>query len=399
MSSSTSNLLENAGRNVGLLAACQAMLFTNNSTLIAINGLAGFALAPYVSLATLPVTCWVAGGAIATMPASQYMKRVGRRTGLLHGASIGIIGALLCAAAIWQASFWMLCFGSLVFGGFNAFGQYYRFAAAEVAPPDFRATAVSLVLAGGLVGGILGPTTSRFTVDLIGPRFTGAYLALIAFVLLTIAILSRVRIPDLSAAEQAATGRPMSVIARQPKYIVAVLSGAISYGVMNFLMTSTPIAMGVCGHPYGDAAFVISSHVVAMFAPSFVTGPLIKRAGVIPVMLAGAALNIAALSVALSGVAVANFWWSLVLLGVGWNFLYIGATNLLTETYRPEERAKAQGVNETAIFVMMALSSFSSGMIVTNAGWEKVNYAASPLIAVVILALAFLFLRNRQARA
>ena len=399
MSSSTSNPLENAGRNVGLLAACQAMLFTNNSTLIAINGLAGFALAPYVSLATLPVTCWVAGGAIATMPASQYMKRVGRRTGLLHGASIGIIGALLCAAAIWQASFWMLCFGSLVFGGFNAFGQYYRFAAAEVAPPDFRATAVSLVLAGGLVGGILGPTTSRFTVDLIGPRFTGAYLALIAFVLLTIAILSRVRIPDLSAAEQAATGRPMSVIARQPKYIVAVLSGAISYGVMNFLMTSTPIAMGVCGHPYGDAAFVISSHVVAMFAPSFVTGPLIKRAGVIPVMLAGAALNIAALSVALSGVAVANFWWSLVLLGVGWNFLYIGATNLLTETYRPEERAKAQGVNETAIFVMMALSSFSSGMIVTNAGWEKVNYAASPLIAVVILALAFLFLRNRQARA
>ena len=399
MSSSTSNLLENAGRNVGLLAACQAMLFTNNSTLIAINGLAGFALAPYVSLATLPVTCWVAGGAIATMPASQYMKRVGRRTGLLHGASIGIIGALLCAAAIWQASFWMLCFGSLVFGGFNAFGQYYRFAAAEVAPPDFRATAVSLVLAGGLVGGILGPTTSRFTVDLIGPRFTGAYLALIAFVLLTIAILSRVRIPDLSAAEQAATGRPMSVIARQPKYIVAVLSGAISYGVMNFLMTSTPIAMGVCGHPYGDAAFVISSHVVAMFAPSFVTGPLIKRAGVIPVMLAGAALNIAALSVALSGVEVANFWWSLVLLGVGWNFLYIGATNLLTETYRPEERAKAQGVNETAIFVMMALSSFSSGMIVTNAGWEKVNYAASPLIAVVILALAFLFLRNRQARA
>ena len=399
MSSSTSNPLENAGRNVGLLAACQAMLFTNNSTLIAINGLAGLALAPYVSLATLPVTCWVAGGAIATMPASQYMKRVGRRTGLLHGASIGIIGALLCAAAIWQASFWMLCFGSLVFGGFNAFGQYYRFAAAEVAPPDFRATAVSLVLAGGLVGGILGPTTSRFTVDLIGPRFTGAYLALIAFVLLTIAILSRVRIPDLSAAEQAATGRPMSVIARQPKYIVAVLSGAISYGVMNFLMTSTPIAMGVCGHPYGDAAFVISSHVVAMFAPSFVTGPLIKRAGVIPVMLAGAALNIAALSVALSGVAVANFWWSLVLLGVGWNFLYIGATNLLTETYRPEERAKAQGVNETAIFVMMALSSFSSGMIVTNAGWEKVNYAASPLIAVVILALAFLFLRNRQARA
>jgi MFS family permease len=168
---------------------------------------------------------------------------------------------------------------------------------------------------------------------------------------------------------------------------------------MNFLMTSTPIAMRGCGHPYGDAAFVISSHVVAMFAPSFLTGPLIRRAGVIPVMLAGAVLNVAAIAVALSGLAVAHFWWSLVLLGVGWNFLYIGATTLLTETYRPEERAKAQGANETAIFVMMAISSFSSGMIVTEAGWEKVNYAASPLIAVVVVALAYLAMTGRKAKS
>jgi MFS family permease len=167
---------------------------------------------------------------------------------------------------------------------------------------------------------------------------------------------------------------------------------------MNFLMTSTPIAMGVCGHPYGDAAFVISSHVVAMFAPSFLTGGLIKRLGVIQVMLAGALLNIASIGIALAGVAVANFWWSLVLLGVGWNFLYIGATTLLTETYRPEERAKAQGANETAIFVMMAVSSLSSGMIVTNAGWEKVNFAAAPLIAVVIAALLYLFAEMRKKR-
>jgi MFS family permease len=392
-----SNPPQSEYRKVGLLAACQAMLFSNNSTLIAVNGLAGLALAPRAALATLPVTCWVIGGAIATMPASQYMRRVGRKTGLMHGASIGVLGALICAAAIWQASFWLLCFGALVFGSFNAFGQYYRFVASEVASPGFRATAVSLVLAGGLVGGILGPTASRYTVDLVGPRFAGAYLALIAFVLVTIAILSRIRIPDLSAAEQAASGRPMSVIARQPKYVVAVMAGAISYGVMNFLMTSTPIAMRGCGHPYGDAAFVISSHVVAMFAPSFVTGPLIRRAGVIPVMLAGAVLNVAAIAVALSGVAVAHFWWSLVLLGVGWNFLYIGATTLLTETYRPEERAKAQGANETAIFVMMAISSFSSGMIVTDAGWEKVNYAASPLIAVVVVALAYLAMKSRRA--
>ena len=383
---------------MALLAACQALLFTNNSTLIAINGLAGLALAPSATLATLPVTCWVVGGALATMPASQYMRKVGRQSGLMRGAAIGIVGALICAAAVWQASFWLLCFGTLVFGTFNSFGQYYRFVAAEVAPLEFRATAVSLVLAGGLVGGILGPSLSRVTIDLIEPKFTGAYLTLIAFILVTIAILSRIRVPNLSAAEQAARGRPLSEIARQPKYIVAVLSGAISYGVMNFLMTSTPIAMRGCGHPFGDAAFVISSHVVAMFAPSFLTGPLIRRAGVIPVMLAGAALNIASIAMAISGLAVANFWWAMVLLGVGWNFLYIGATTLLTETYRPEERAKAQGANETAIFAMMALSSFSSGMIVTNAGWEKVNYAAMPLIAIVIAALAFLSLTMKKSR-
>ena len=399
MSSTASNPPQAEGRKVGLLAACQAMLFTNNSTLIAINGLAGLALAPRASLATLPVTCWVVGGAMATMPASHYMKRVGRQAGLLHGASLGILGALVCAAAVWQASFWLLCAGALVFGTFNAFGQYYRFVAAEVASPDFRPMAVSLVLAGGLVGGILGPTTSRLTVDLVGPRFTGAYLALIAFTLVTMAMLSRIGIPNLSAGEQAATGRPMAQIARQPKYVVAVTAGAISYGVMNFLMTSTPIAMRLCGHPFGDAAFVISSHVVAMFAPSFVTGPLIRRVGVIPVMLAGAALNVAAIATALAGLSVANFWWSLVLLGVGWNFLYIGATTLLTETYRPEERAKAQGANEFAIFAMMTLSSFSSGMIVAGGGWEKVNYAASPLVAVVVAALLYLALHSRKAKA
>ena len=399
MSSNASKAARTANVNVGLLAACQAMLLTNNATLIAINGLAGLALAPHASLATLPVTCWVIGGAITTMPASLYMKKVGRRRGLIRGASVGIVGAAICASAIGQASFWMLCLGTLVWGAYNAFGQYYRFVAAEVAAPDFRATAVSLVLAGGLVGGFLGPSVSRFTVDLIEPRFAGAYLALIVFALVTMAILSRIRIPDPTAAEQAASGRPLSEIAAQPKYIVAVMSAAISYGVMSFLMTSTPIAMGICGHPYDDAAFVISSHVVAMFAPSFFTGGLIKRLGTIPVMLAGAALNAVCIGIALSGVTVANFWWALVLLGVGWNFLYIGATTLLTETYRPEERAKAQGINEFAIFAMMVLSSFSSGMIVTNAGWDKVNYAAVPLVLAVIVALVFLGLRQRMARA
>ena len=382
-------------RNVSLLAACQAMLFTNSATLIAINGLAGLALAPWKSLATLPVTCWVVGSALTTVPASLYMKRVGRRKGLMHGASVGILGALVCALAIWLQNFWLLCAGTLVWGTYNAFGQYYRFAAAEVASADFRPTAISLVLAGGLVGGILGPTTSRFTVDLLGPRFMGAYLALIVFSLAAIALLSFIRVPEPTAAEKAAPGRPMREIAAQPKFIVAVLAAAIGYGVMNFLMTSTPIAMGVCGHPYSDAAFVISAHVIGMFAPSLVTGRLIRTFGVLPLMLAGAVLNAAAIAIALSGVGVAQFWWALVALGVGWNFLYVGGTTLLTETYRPEERARAQGANEFAIFFMMALSSFASGMIVTNAGWEKVNYAALPLVAVVAIAILWLAARPK----
>jgi MFS family permease len=386
-------------RNVGLLAACQALLMTNNATLIAINGLAGLALAPRAALATLPVTCWVVGSAIATMPASLHMRRVGRQAGLTAGTLWGVVGALICAGAVWAQSFWLLCFGALVFGAYNAYGQYYRFAAADVASADFRSTAISLVLAGGLVGGILGPTASRFTVDLLAPRFTGAYLALIGVALATLVVLRFIRIPPLDAKTKAAGGRPLAEIARQPKFVIAVLSGAIGYGVMNFLMTSTPIAMGVCGHPYGDAAFVISSHVIAMFAPSFVTGGLIKRFGVLQVMFAGAMLNFAAIGVALSGVAVTQFWLSLVLLGVGWNFLYVGGTALLTQTYRPEEMAKAQGANEQAIFIMMAISSFTSGLTVTAAGWERVNLFALPMVAVVALAIVWYGMTHGRAKA
>ena len=386
-------------RNVGLLAACQALLFTNNSTLIAINGLAGLALAPYQGLATLPVTFWVLGGAISTMPASLHMKRVGRRAGLTAGTLWGVVGALICGAAIWVQSFWLLCFGALVFGVYNAYGQYYRFAAADVASADYRATAISLVLAGGLVGGILGPNTSRFTVDLLGPKFMGAYLALIGFALATMLLLRWVRVPTPSAAEQAAAGRPLGEIVMQPKYVIAVLSAAIGFGVMNFLMTSTPIAMQAHHHPYGEAAFVISWHVVGMFAPSFFTGPLIRRVGALPVMFAGALLNFASIGIALSGVAVPHFWWAMVVLGVGWNFLYIGGTMLLTETYRPEERAKAQGANDQAIFVMMAISSFTSGMTVTTAGWERVNLLALPLVATVAIAIVWFALHERARKA
>jgi MFS family permease len=381
-------------RNVALLAACQAMLFSNSSTLASINGLAGMSLATNPALGTLPVTTWVLGGAISTLPASLYMKRAGRTQGLIAGAGTGIAAALICAIAIWAHNFWLLCLGTLVFGASNATGQYYRFAAADVSPADFKARAISLVLAGGLVGGIIGPGLSRYSVDAFPDRFLGAYLVPILYCLVSIALLSATRIPNPTAAEQASGGRSLAEIAMQPKFAVAVLSGAVGYGVMNLLMTATPIAMGLCGHPFGDAAFVVSSHVIAMFAPSLFAGSLIRRFGVLNVILAGAALNVACVVVALNGVDVAHFWLALVLVGVGWNFMYIGGTTLLTETYRPEEKAKAQGANDMCIFVVMVISSLTSGFLVSRSGWDTVNLLALPLLAGVAVAAVWLALRK-----
>lgn len=393
------SIVHDARRNVAVLAACQAMLFANNSTLIAINSLVGFAIAPYLGLATLPVTFWVLGGAIATMPASFHMKRVGRQRGLSTGTLFGVAGALICAAAVWMQNFWLLCAGTMLYGVFNAYGQYYRFAAADIASPDFRATAISLVLAGGLIGGVIGPSMSRLTVDLLHPKYVGAYLALIGFVLATTLLLRLIRIPNPSASEQAAKGRPLAVIAAQPKFIVAVLAASIGYGVMNFVMTSTPIAMQICGHAYGATTTVISSHVVAMFAPSLFTGSLVRRFGVVAVLWTGVALNLLAIGIALSGITMAHFWWALVILGVGWNFLYVGGTALLTDTYRPEERAKAQGTMDQSIFVVMVISSFTSGMTVSASGWERVNLLALPLIALIAAAIAWYAFKLRAQKA
>ena len=391
--------MDSTRRNVALLAACQAMLFSNSSTLASINGLAGMSLATNPALGTLPVTTWVLGGAISTLPASLYMKRAGRTQGLIAGAGTGIAAALICALAIWLHNFWLLCLGTLVFGASNATGQYYRFAAADVSPADFKARAISLVLAGGLVGGIIGPGLSRYSVDAFPDRFLGAYLVPILYCLVSIALLSATRIPNPTAAEQASGGRSLAEIAMQPKFAVAVLSGAVGYGVMNLLMTATPIAMGLCGHPFGDAAFVVSSHVIAMFAPSLFAGSLIRRFGVLNVILAGAALNVACVVVALNGVDVAHFWLALVLVGVGWNFMYIGGTTLLTETYRPEEKAKAQGANDMCIFVVMVISSLTSGFLVSRSGWDTVNLLALPLLAGVAVAAVWLALRKEGVPA
>ena len=390
--------MNHAKRNVFLLACCQALLLTNGVTLIAIGALAGYELAPAKALATLPPFSGVLGSALATIPASFWMKRVGRRNGFLTGGAIGVAGSLLATLAMATSGFALLCAGSFLLGVYNAFGQYYRFAAADAAPPDFKAKAISYVLAGGLAGGIVGPEVSKLTVDLAEPRFLGAYASLAVYCLVAMAITSMLAFPAAKADEAAhGAGRPLGEIARQPAFIVAATCASLGYAVMTLLMTATPLAMGFCGYPYPAAAGVIAAHVVAMFAPSFFTGALIHRFGVLQVIVAGIAIEIACVAVALSGQAVAHFTWSLVLLGLGWNFTYVGGTTLLTETYRPAEKAKVQGVNEFLIFGVQALASVSSGVLVNAAGWTILNALALPLLAAGGGAALWLLARRRAA--
>jgi MFS family permease len=390
--------MNTAKRNVFLLACCQALLLTNGVTLIAIGALAGYELAPSKALATLPAFSYVVGAAIATMPASFWMRRVGRRAGFLTGGAIGLAGSVLATIAMATSSFELLCAGSMLLGVYNAFGAFYRFAAADAAPPDFKAKAISYVLAGGLVGGIVGPELSKLTVDLAQPRFIASFASLFVYCLLATAIVAFLAIPEPK--EEAAAGegvRPLAEIARQPAFIVAAACAGLGYAVMTLLMTATPLAMGFCGHPYGAAAGVIAAHVVAMFAPSFFTGSIIQRFGVLQVIAAGVAIEIACVAVALSGQAIANFWWALVLLGLGWNFTYVGGTTLLTETYRPAEKAKVQGLNEFIVFGVQALASLSSGVLVNAAGWNVLNAAALPLLALAGSAALWLLAQRRAA--
>jgi len=380
-------------KNVALLSACQGLLMTNNSILIATNGLAGYALATDKSLATLPVTAYIVGAAVTTMPASLLMRRIGRRSSFILGALLGIAGALICGFAAFSHSFGLLCAGAFVLGAYNATGQYYRFAAADSAPADFKSKAISLLLAGGIAGGIIGPESSKLTKDLFaGAVFTGSYLSLGVFCVLAIALLSRIRIPPLTGAERQDAGRPLLEIARQPAFLVAVTSAVVGYGVMNLLMTATPLAMTACQLPFSDAAFVIQGHVIAMFAPSFVTGALIKRFGILTIMLVGVLLNFACIATALTGIDVTHFWVALVFLGVGWNFMFIGGTTLLTECHSPAERGKVQGLNDLVIFITMAATSLSSGLLFTLQGWTLMNKMAVPFL--VLAAGSILWLAN-----
>src|SRR5947207_6535518 len=302
-------------RNIFLLACCQALLLVNNASLIAMNGLVGYALAGDKAFATAGVTTFVLGSALSAMPAALWMAKVGRRRGFMTGSIVAVFGSAICALALAWSSFALFCLGTAIIGIYTAFGLQYRFAAAEVAAPEFKAKAISLVLAGGIAGGFLGPEASRWGRELLPVPFLGSFLVMSAFALVALGVQSRVRVPRPALASPGGA-RSLGKIAVQPVFVVAVLAAALGYGVMNLLMTATPLAMSLCNHPYAAAAFVIEWHVVGMYAPGFFTGGLIQRHGALKVIIAGAVLVAAAVGVALAGNQVGHFWAALVLLGI-----------------------------------------------------------------------------------
>ena len=388
-------------KNLWLLATAQGLFLTNNVVFIAINGLVGLALAPLGWMATLPVMGYVVGGALSTGLVARTQARWGRKVSFQLGLVVALVSALLCAWAVMHTQFWLLVASTLLAGYYSANGQLYRFAAAELAVPSFREKAVSLVMAGGLIGAVVGPNLASRTQDLLGVPFAGAYLSLAVVALMSMGLMSWIQFPPLPPKVSGADGgRPLGEIMRQPVFIVAAVGAALGYGVMNLLMAATPLAMQVCGYAFKDAALVLEWHVIGMFAPGFFTGHLIKRFGTLPIMGVGVALNAACIAIALSGVDLHQFLIALFLLGVGWNFLFTGSTTLAMTAYRPEEKDRAQAAINFCVFATMAVTSFASGALVTTQGWQWLNLGS--LVPVALTGAALLWLasvRRREVRA
>lgn len=384
-----------ARRNAIILAIAGAINGSAPPIAVTLGGLAGaYLLGADKTLATLPVTGANLGVAIGAIPAALLMRRTGRRLGYMIGSLIGIAGALIAALAIVLGTFVGFFAGLFVLGIAGAFVFQYRFAAADAGSPALRARAVSWVFAGGLVSAVLGPQTVIFTRDLLAPvPFAGAFVALAVLTAIGMAVLTLLGGVARQPPPMPATGshgRPLLEIARQPRFIVAVLCAMISFGIMSLVMTAAPLAMIACGLGEDNAALGIQWHVMAMFAPSFFTGSLIARFGREPVTIVGLAILVACAIVALTGIDLAHFWTTLILLGIGWNFSFIGATTLLGDTYRPEEKSRVEGLNDALVFGTVALGSFSSGSILAVGGWDWVVYIVFPAVGLCLLALAWL---------
>jgi MFS family permease len=385
-----------ARRNAVILAIAQALYGAALTAVVVTAGLVGAQLAPSASWATLPMSMTIVGTAVTTFPISLMMRRTGRRTGFVVCALVGAVGSLVGVVAIFQRSFELFLLGCFLVGVYQASASYYRFAAADTASPLFRPKAISWVMTGGIVAALIGTVLVMYTVDLLAPvTFAGTWVVMSLLALAGAAILLAVDIP-LTEKHDAPSGRPLSVIARQPRYIVAALTAMLAYGIMMLVMTATPVAMLGCGFSVQDSSWVIQWHALAMFVPSFFTGSLITRFGAEKVSAFGMVLLVGAAGAGLMGIHFENFAVGLILLGLGWNFGFIGGTTLLTDTYRPEERNKAQGLNDFLVFATTAATSLSAGKLLAWFGWEGVNYAVLPMVVLALVMIGWLATHRRK---
>lgn len=381
--------------NAKVLTTAQALGGAGPPIIVSLGGLVGQQLASNPALATLPISIFNLGLAIGTLPAAWIMRRYGRRAGYLLGAVLGAIGGSIAAAGIYEQLFVMFCVGTMIAGFYASYVQSYRFAVADGVPNDIKPRLISWVMVGGLFAAIIGPQTVIWTRDIVPwAPFAGSFIALSLLSLMAIPVVWRLRktdgpAPSVAQAKLDADSiRPLKVIASQPKFIVAVTAGVVSYALMSLVMTAAPVAMVGCGHTIGEAALGIQWHVLAMFAPSFFTGRLIQRFGVTTITVIGLLLLAAAGAVGLSGLGLSHFWIALVLLGVGWNFGFIGATTMVTACHRPAEKTRVQAMNDFLVFGSVAISSFASGQLLSVAGWDIINWMIFPAV-LAVFALMF----------
>jgi len=388
-----------AKRNARVLAVAQALAGGNNTVIVSTASIVGSMLAPDKGLATLPVTGMVMGMWVGTLPLGWLARRYGRRNALQSGSLFGVLSGLVSYSAVMQGSFWLLILGTFFGGLYAAAHLSYRFAAADTASERLRPKVVSWVLAGGVFAAVIGPQLVIFTKDLLSPYvFAASYLGQSACAVLAAIVLGFVKVPPPAPVRDDSM-RPLGAIVRTPRFVVAVACGVVSYGVMNLVMTSAPLAMVGCGHSVTDAALGIQWHVIAMYAPSFFTGSLIARFGVERITGLGLLILAGSAVVAVAGLSVGHFWGALILQGIGWNFAFIGATTMVTQCHRPEERTKVQSFNDFIIFGSMAVTSFSSGQFLELFGWATLNELVFPLVAVAGVLLIWLVMRKRAEAA
>jgi len=391
------------GRNVPLLAISQALMMSSMSLILTTSALVGYVLAEDKSLATLPVAVIFIAVMLTSIPAAMLMQRIGRKRGFMLATFFGISGGVIAATAIIKGDFWLFTAGGFFIGVFNGFGNYFRFTAADSVAKEFKNRAISLVMLGGVVAAVVGPNLAKLTRDTIeATPFAGSYLSVAVLYILALLTLSFLKLPAQNAEIDKSSnrqGRSLIEIAKQPKFIVALICAMFGYGVMSFVMTATPLAMQAHMHSFSDTSFVIQWHVLGMFAPSFITGSLITRFGVLKVMFAGALLGLACVATNLLGQGIFHYWIALTLLGISWNFLFIGGTSLLTETYRPEEQSKTQALNDFSVFTTVTIASLTAGTLQYQLGWQVVNWGVIPFLFIILLSIVWLALKKEQPTA